>query len=82
MFLFDKTEIEDFNKMIKKHGYQKNDFKIEEKNLTDFKKSNPAPILGEVTIYNKKTGKNKTYKSGTGSTWVVEAENDLIKKTL
>ena len=82
MYTIDETEIEDFNQIIEKHGHSKDDFELSEVDLTDFSKSNPAFIHGEVTVINKKTGRKKTYKSGHGSVWLGDFENDLVSGNL
>jgi hypothetical protein len=70
------TETQDFNSAIKRAGYPKDEFEISEK-------EDPSPvgvvhaITGTVTVRNKRTGVERTYKAGHATAWVAEFEKDL-----
>lgn len=72
-----KTEYQDYLEAINRAGYSKDDFEIFEKDMSANVPNTIYPKKGEVTVNNKKTHKQKTYKSDSGTHWVVDFEDDL-----
>lgn len=70
------TEKEDFDNAITSAGYRKEDFDVRESE-TPMSAGGIEPITGTITVRNKQTGLERSYKAGHGSTWVAEFENDL-----
>lgn len=73
----DKSEDQDFNAALQRYGYNPNDFKIVETDTTQWKPNEIVPITGTITITHKATSTSKEYRTGMGSTWLIEFENDL-----
>lgn len=72
----DKTEWEDFERILRECGMQKDEFETEV-----VEEVPPAggiyAVRGSVTVTHKKSGWSKTYRCGHASTWLVDFERDL-----
>lgn len=73
--VIDKSELEDFKTILRKHGYPEEDFGLTWKR--DASPARPSPETGSVTVRNKRTGVERTYGDGYLAKWVVEFEQDL-----
>ena len=70
------TEWEDFENALKKYRRKGVEFYVEE-SVHPAQPVTGGYIRGTVTVTHKPTAFNKTYKAGTGSSWVVEFDDDL-----
>ena len=77
--MFDESEIEDFDRVLRESGFVPRDFEV-----THVGEPVPAPRdglvmeMGEVTVTRKKNGISRAYPAGDdGSAWVVEFQADL-----
>jgi len=79
MSIIISSELEDFKAALQKYGYAEEDFELSEiENPIEAGKI--QSITGEVTIKNKKSGIERTYKAGEQTAWVIELEDDLKRK--
>jgi len=74
--IVDASAREDFDSAIERAGLPKDEFEISEKE-DPFPAQSIVPITGTVTVRNKRTGVERTYKAGHATAWVVEFEKDL-----
>ncbi len=72
-----KIDSEDLKNTARRCGYTKEDFNILETDTTQWNPNKVVPITGTVLITFIKTGKNKEYRTGMGTKWLIEFENDL-----
>ncbi len=79
MSIIDPSELEDFNASLQKYGYTQDDFELSEIE-NPIKAGGIQPITGQVTIKNKISGVERTYKAGEQTAWVIEFDNDLRRK--
>lgn len=70
-----KAEMKEYRYVLKKYGYNKNDFDIDHKNESE----NPTNkyLSSIITIENVKTGINVSYNYGHGYAWVPVFAEDL-----
>ena len=70
-----KAEMEEYRYVLKKYGFNENDFDIDHKTESE----NPANeyLCSIVTIENVKTGINISYNCGHGYAWVPVFAEDL-----
>jgi hypothetical protein len=73
----DKSENEDFNTILQRHSFKRDDFNIIETDTTQWNPNEIVPTTGTILITLKKTNKSKTYRTGMGTRWLIEFENDL-----
>ena len=76
MTIIDRTEWEDLDHTLAKYKRNRDEFdfaEIESRPLS----AGIEPRLGTLTITLSDTGEAKTYKTGHGSAWVVEFDDDL-----
>jgi hypothetical protein len=80
--VIDDTECIDFLQIIKKHGFDDNDFDLSEIDKT----SSPAvksseiqifPVTGEAVVTRKSTKLTRRYPAGDKQAWVSNFLNDL-----
>ena len=69
-------ELEDFLVVIKKRGFDKNNFELTEQ-PQPVRNSDVQPITGTVTVRCKVTGIERTYIAVHGSTWPTDFSTDL-----
>ena len=76
MALLHKSEREDFEALLSKHGYRVTDFELSE---TEDKPQtlDPAPFHGNLAVTRKSNQASKTYRIGSGVLWLDQFENDL-----
>ncbi len=71
------SEIEDFDAVIAKAGFNPNDF-----SLTPLEDPLATPevqaVTGTVTVLRESNAEAATYTAGYGSTWVADFEADLL----
>ena len=75
--LIHKSEKEDFINELKNNCYQVSDFWFTEYNQIEHKSGDFYSLSGKLIIISKKSGKQKEYNAGRGSTWVAEFAADL-----
>ena len=72
------SELQDFESSCKSCNVSPNDFKLEENNVTRSDAGNGLfHSYGELKITHKQSKKNKTYKTGDGTKWPSEFDDDL-----
>lgn len=69
-------EGEDYENFIKEFNHSLEDFDLKENNQT-IRSNSISIVQGTITIKNKRTGKEKTYKAGQFSSWPSDFHNDL-----
>ncbi len=72
----DKTIIDDFRRIAKNNGVNADDFNISENDITQHRQG-IFPLDLEVTVTHVVSRKSKLYKSGHGTNWLAEFEQDL-----
>ena len=80
LVFIDESEIEDFEKEVKKSGFKKSDFCLLGKDKTNYKIDSIYEISGAIIIVNKKSGKLREYGAGNNSHWVTDFRRDLQNK--
>jgi len=75
-----KTELEDFEKELKKFGADKTDFCLLEADKTEYLPNRLFKSSGKIIVVYKKSGKVKEYKAGNSSCWVADFAKDLKNK--
>lgn len=73
----DKRTQQDFHTAIQRHGYTPDDFSIVETDATAWNPNGLSPITGTILTTLNKTGKNKEYRTGMRTKWVIDFEADL-----
>lgn len=71
-----EDELADFRNICSDSGYSADEFKFNEHSVTLPDKV--GPLYGKVTI--SRNGKSKTYKTGNGSSWPADFDEDLRNK--
>ena len=71
-----QDEWDDLNSMLAKYKRKLEEFDFAEMESRAVSKG-IYPVLGTLTITLADTGEAKTYKTGHGSAWVVELDDDL-----
>lgn len=72
------SELEDFWGSVNRHGYRNADFEITQKpNPTSG--AGVQAVTGTVTVRCKRSGVERTYRAGYGSTWPAEVDQDLAR---
>jgi hypothetical protein len=79
--LIDNSEVEDFPKLLKKYGYNLEDFYLLETNTTKYNKNKTVLSSGGIICICKKSGKIKEYKANHGSSWIINFTADLKEKS-
>lgn len=79
--IIDSEEIKDFPKLLKKHGYDLEDFYLMESKTTKYGKNNTILTSGCIVCICKKSGKIKEYKANGGSSWIDNFTADLKEKS-
>ena len=75
-----KSELQDFEKELKKFGLEKSDFCLLEEDSTKTSSNTVYPIKGSIIIIHKKSAKLKQYTAGNNSHWVADLHRDLENK--
>jgi hypothetical protein len=70
-----QDEIDDAHALMREHGFQSADFEIIPH--ADPSPAHPSGITGKVTLIQRKTRLSKSYKAGSGSSWLTEFGVDL-----
>jgi hypothetical protein len=76
----DLSELEEFIKLLKKHGYQENDFCVLEDAKTKYKNKKTILLAGGLVCICKKSGKVKEYTAAEHSAWLEDFSADLKNK--
>jgi hypothetical protein len=71
-----QTEWDDLNHAVAKYKRKVEEFDFDERESRAVSKG-IYPLLGALTITLSDTGEAKTYKTGHGSAWLVEFDDDL-----
>jgi hypothetical protein len=73
-----KTEIEDFQSLVRARGGDPDDFEliVEQAPLPA---GAIAPVTGKISVASKKSGAKRTYRSGHGTAWVHDFYQDLAE---
>lgn len=79
--LIDNSEVEDFPQLLKKYGYDLEDFYLLETNTTKYNKNKTVLTSGCIICICKKSGKIKEYKANHGSSWIINFTADLKEKS-
>lgn len=79
--ILDCEKIKDFAKLLKKHGYELEDFSIFESKTSKYGKDKTILAAGFIICICKKSGKIKEYKANHGSSWVDNFAADLKEKS-
>ena len=74
--LVHESELEDFEKELRKFGFEKSDFCLLEDDKTNWQEG-VVELRGAVVVVHKKTCKVKEYKAGNDSHWVADFHHDL-----
>ena len=74
-----ESEAEDFEAELRRHKRSKDEFDIvaTQKKLFSQQAGVISPYGGTITIKNKKSGAERTYHTGYGSSWVADFSADL-----
>ncbi len=73
------SEAEDFVSELRRHKRSFDEFDIvatREQPLTQ-QSHVISPVVGSITIKNKTTGAERIYRTGSGSTWIMQASDDI-----
>jgi hypothetical protein len=70
-----QDEIDDAESLLRKHSFRASDFEILQRG--DPSPEYPSAITGTVHVIRKSNGAARAYSGGSGSTWLVQLENDL-----
>ena len=71
-----RPEFEDFQTEITTNGYNVKDFELNHTDLTNWKPDDIVQIKGSANIKRKSTGKEKSYSTGNGTSWVGDFSQD------
>ncbi|HCX3483495.1 TPA: hypothetical protein OZL36_002528 [Legionella pneumophila] len=71
-------EYNEFLDICKSNGFDPDDFKFVEHDISLPRPNSVGSITGKVTI--SKNTKKKTYNTGDGSSWPLQFENDLKQR--
>ena len=71
------TELEDFHSTLKKHGHSNDNFEVSFTENPIPADGSIHPLSGSVTIKSTKSGVERVYTTGHGTSWVVEFDEDL-----
>ena len=75
-----QDEIDDFNKIVTFHGYLVDDFELQEIDTTQYPPdSGIVPLDGKVIIKRKSTKIEQSYQAGSGTDWLGDFADDLLK---
>jgi hypothetical protein len=75
--LIHESELEDYESVLKRHGFTQSDFCLLEENTTSQASNCVYPVTGNVILINKKSAKVKKYTAGNGSHWIADFHYDL-----
>ncbi len=79
--IIDNAEIENFPKLLKKYGYNLEDFYLLENNTAKYDKTKTILTSGCIICICKKSGKLKEYKANQGLSWLDNFTLDLKEKS-
>lgn len=79
--IVDCEEIKNLPKLLKKYGYDLEDFYIYESKTTKYGKDKTVLTSGFIITIYKKSGKIKEYKANHGSCWIDDFAADLKEKS-
>lgn len=74
------SEFNDFQTEIRNNGYAINDFELNHTDLTKWNPDNIAQIKGSAIIKRKSTGKEKSYPTGHGTTWIGDFSRGIMNR--
>jgi hypothetical protein len=79
-----KSEAEDFEAELRRHKRSEDEFEIVATPQMPYSQQAGviSPYGGTITIKNKKSGAERTYPTGSGSSWVVDFSADLEARVL
>jgi hypothetical protein len=74
-----ESEVEDFETELRRHKRSEDEFEIvaSQQKLFSQQAGVVSPYGGTITIKNKKSGAERTYPTGHGSSWVADFSADL-----
>jgi len=72
----DSSEMDDFHSSIERRGFQQDDFELTEQREPASGTATYS-IRGTITIRYKPNGKERIYKTGHGSSWPAQFDDDL-----
>jgi len=75
--ILELSEIENVEKILKKHGYKADDFYLMEDKKNKYRKDKTILTSGCIICVSKKTGKIKEYPANHGSSWIDDFSCDL-----
>lgn len=73
----DNSDWEDFKEILTRNKYLESDFESAEEDLTNWDRNSIVPIREKITIKRISTKKEKTYQSGSGTSWLDDFERDV-----
>ncbi len=73
----DSSVLDDFRTEILKNGYDINDFKLNNSDLTSWQSYQLSQINELATVKRKSTQKEKSYNAGNATSWVADFSKDL-----
>jgi hypothetical protein len=79
--ILDCDNIKDFNKLLKKFGYEEEDFFLFESKNTKYGKDKTILTSGFIVCIYRKSGKVKEYKADNNSSWIESFTSDLKDKS-
>ena len=79
-----KSEAEDFEAELRRHKRSRDEFEIAATLQKPFSQQAGviSPYGGTITIKNKRSGAERTYPTGYGSSWVADFSADLEGRVL
>ena len=75
-----KSELDDFEKELKKFGLEKSDFCLLEEDSAKSSTNSVYPIASNIILVHKVSAKIKKYKAGNNSHWITDFHHDLENK--
>lgn len=79
--IIDCEEIKELPKLLKKYGYDLEDFYLLESKTTKYNKNKTILTSGFIICICKKSGKIREYKASNGSMWLDALSVDLKEKS-
>jgi hypothetical protein len=78
--ILELSEIENVEKILKKHGFKCDDFYLMEDKKNKYRDDKTILTSGCIVCVSKKTGKVKEYPANHGSSWIDDFNRDLKNK--
>lgn len=75
-----KSELDDFEKELKKFGLEKSDFCLLEEDSAKSSSNSVYPMAGNIILVHKGSAKIRKYKAGNDSHWIADFHHDLENK--